>query len=81
MIGPDPGPDRLERDAGLGDRPWHVARMESRWWLWKGSGDGAHLAEAKRLLDHLVAHAPEECRGPMLERVPLHRDIAAASGS
>lgn len=63
----------------LGTRPWHVARMEARWWLWKATEDPAHLAESWRLLRHLRDHAPEEYRVSMMERVPLHRDIAAAA--
>ena len=30
----------------LANRPWHTARMESRWWLWKATADTAHLAES-----------------------------------
>ena len=52
----------LETLDELGDRPWHMARMESRWWLWKATQDQAHLAESWRLLKHLCAHAPKEYR-------------------
>ena len=63
----------------LGTRPWHVARMESRWWLWKATNDRAHLMESWRLLRHLRDHAPEENRVTVIANVPLHRDIAAAA--
>jgi tetratricopeptide (TPR) repeat protein len=64
---------------GLGTRPWHVARMEARWWLWKATADRAHLAESWRLLQHLRDHAPEENRVTVIANVPLHREIAAAA--
>ena len=53
--------------------------MESRHLLWRATGDRVHLAESKRLLDHLVAHAPPDCRESMLANVRLHREIAAAA--
>ena len=65
--------------AELGDRPWHVARMEARWWLWKATHDRAHLAESWRLLRHLRDHAPEENRVTVIENVPLHRELSAAA--
>ena len=60
------------------DRLGHVARMEALFLLWRATGERPHLEEARRLLDHLVDHAPEECREAMLANVPLHREIAAA---
>ena len=56
-----------------------LAAMEARFLLWQATRDPAHLAEAKRLLDHLVAHAPPDCRESMLANVRLHREIAAAA--
>jgi hypothetical protein len=47
--------------------------------LWRVTGDRAHLAEAKRRLDELVAHAPEDCRASMLTNVRVHREIAEAA--
>ena len=46
-----------------------------RYHLWLASGEREHLAEAKRLLDYRVEHAPEECRESMLENVRLNREI------
>jgi tetratricopeptide (TPR) repeat protein len=63
----------------LGERPWHVARMEARFWLWKATNDCAHLAESWRLLVHLRDHAPPEYKVTVMENVPLHREIAAAA--
>jgi tetratricopeptide (TPR) repeat protein len=63
----------------LGTRPWHVARMEGRFWLWKATNDRKHLAESWRLLVHLRDHAPPEYRVTVMENVPLHREIAAAA--
>jgi tetratricopeptide (TPR) repeat protein len=54
-------------------------RMEAHFLLFRATGDRAHLAEAKRLLDHLVENAPEDCRETMLSNVSLHRAIAAAA--
>ena len=65
--------------AALAERAGAPAAMEARFLLWKMTHDGVHLIEAKRLLDHLVAHAPEQCRETMLANVSLHRDIAAAA--
>jgi tetratricopeptide (TPR) repeat protein len=53
--------------------------LEAELLLWRATCDRAHLVEAKRLLDHLVEHAPPECRGPMLVNVRLHREVAGAA--
>jgi hypothetical protein len=53
--------------------------MLARFLLWRATRERAHLAEAKRRLDHLVAHAPEDCRASMLEDVRLHREIMEAA--
>jgi tetratricopeptide (TPR) repeat protein len=50
-------------------------RMCAHHALWRVSGDARDLAEAKRLLDHLLAHAPEAYRGAMREAVGLHACI------
>ena len=49
-----------------------------RYYLWKATGKPEHLAEAKRLLDYRVEHAPEEYRESMLKNVRLHREIMEA---
>ncbi len=54
-------------------------RMRARFLLWQAAGDPADLAEAKRLLQYLVDHAPEQYRRSMIENVRLHREIAAAA--
>ncbi|MHC4956027.1 MAG: hypothetical protein ACYTGZ_19450 [Planctomycetota bacterium] len=46
-------------------------RMEA-WFL---VGD---IAKAHELLGHMLEHAPAECRDPMVERVPLYREIRSA---
>ena len=53
--------------------------MEARFVLWRATGDPAHLAEAKRRLDSMVAQAPPDCRSSMLGEVTLHREIEAAA--
>jgi hypothetical protein len=57
----------------------HLQKMEARLVLWQLTKDRAHVVEAKRLLDHLVAHAPAEFQGTMVGRVALYREIAAAA--
>ena len=52
--------------------------MESRLALFRATGERAHLAAAKRVFDDILAHAPEDCREPMLANVRLHREIADA---
>jgi serine/threonine protein kinase/tetratricopeptide (TPR) repeat protein len=68
-----------EAFAALRPRLPMVEALEARWVLWRATGDRTHLVEAKRLLDHLVEHAPPECRGPMLANVRLHREVAEAA--
>jgi len=53
--------------------------VEARFLLWQATRDPAHLAEAKRLLDFIVEHAPLDCHQTMLANVRLHREIAAAA--
>jgi tetratricopeptide (TPR) repeat protein len=65
--------------AERADRIDVVTAMEVRFALWKATGDRAHLAEAKRLLDFLAEHAPPDSRGTMLSEVRLHREIVAAA--
>ena len=62
--------------AEAGDLGEHA--LPVRLLLWQATRDRAHLAEAKRLLDFRVEHAPPECRGPMLANVRIHREIVAA---
>jgi tetratricopeptide (TPR) repeat protein len=58
----------------------HAVKMQARFLLYKTTTDPVHLSEAHRLLCHLRDHAPEEYRETMIEKVPLHRDIAAEWG-
>jgi serine/threonine protein kinase/tetratricopeptide (TPR) repeat protein len=53
--------------------------MAARYFIWQATRDPAHLAEAKRLLEFLVEHAPSECRQTMLLNVSLHCEIAATA--
>jgi tetratricopeptide (TPR) repeat protein len=55
--------------------------VECRWCLWRAAGERADLTAARETLDLLLAHAPPECRERMSTRVPLHREILAASSS
>jgi len=54
--------------------------MEFQFQQWRhaGGGDPAESAEARRALDHLVEHAPEEWGESMLNEVRLHREILEA---
>jgi tetratricopeptide (TPR) repeat protein len=67
--------------AGTATADWDergLGAAELAYILWQATHDPAHLAEAKRLLDDLVAHAPPEYRESMLTNVRLHREIVAA---
>jgi serine/threonine protein kinase/tetratricopeptide (TPR) repeat protein len=74
-----PGGDAAAAVAALADGGSGADTPRTRSQLWRATGDTAHLAVAKRLLDHLVAHAPPECRESMLANVRLHREIVAAA--
>jgi len=74
-----PGGDSDAAVAALAEAGESEHAMQTRWFLWQATRDPAHLAQAKRLLDFLVEHAPPECRGPMLANVRLHREIVAAA--
>jgi tetratricopeptide (TPR) repeat protein len=50
-----------------------------RWLLWQATGDKAHLAAAKRLLDETLAKVPAEHHAAMLANVRVNREIAAAA--
>jgi tetratricopeptide (TPR) repeat protein len=58
-----------------------TVRLHALWVLGRATGDSARLAEARRLLDFLVAHAPVESRQTMLASVALHRDVMRATGA
>ncbi|MEM7248679.1 MAG: protein kinase [Acidobacteriota bacterium] len=53
-------------------------RLQARHALWQASGEASELVEAHELLEHLRANAPEDCRESLVERVALHRAVAAA---
>jgi len=53
-------------------------RREARYLLWRATSDRAHLEEAKRLLDELVAHADADTRESMLTNLRVNRAIMAA---
>ena len=72
------GDARAAREAIAADFPV-LDRLLLRWALWNSSRDAADLGEAARLLESLVANAPPEDRESMVERVPLHRDVADAA--
>ncbi len=62
------------REARLGVR----IKMHVHFLLWKSTGESFHLAQAYRLLIALRDCAPPANRGTLMERVLLHREIAAA---
>jgi len=68
----------LETFVAKQDQLGPAEQMSARFLLFRATKDEAHLAEAKRLLDFLVAHAPEKHRETTLDGVPLHRDIMKA---
>ena len=70
--------DPLAALAAHGGSAEAGTRLEARFMLWQATHDRVHLAEAKRLLDFMVDHAPPECRESMTTNIRLHREIAAA---
>ncbi len=56
-----------------------AARIEVEYVLWKATRSDAHLSHARRLLDLVRAGAPAEDRQRMVDAVPLHREVMAAS--
>lgn len=52
--------------------------MRARTLLWRLTGERGHLEAAQGILVHLTQHAPEQYREAMIEKVPLHRQIAEA---
>ncbi len=64
--------------AAVADRMAVPTRMQMFFLCWRATRDTAHLTEARRLLDHLHQHAPEDTRASLLGNVPLHRAIRAA---
>ena len=76
-----PGGDAADALAAFAEHEERLdaaERREARLLIWKATGDGAHLAEAKRLLDESVAHADPETRASMLTNLRLNREIMAA---
>jgi tetratricopeptide (TPR) repeat protein len=76
-----PGGDPAAARAVFDEKLPHLAlaaRMECRFLLWMAAGDLRDLVAAKQDLDHLVAHAPEDCRESMLTNVRVNREIVAA---
>jgi hypothetical protein len=56
-----------------------VERLAAHLRIWKACGDTEHLRQAKRLLDHLLEHAPPASRAAMLSRVRNYRETAEAA--
>jgi tetratricopeptide (TPR) repeat protein len=76
-----PGGDTAAAAAALTESAQRLEApdaLQARLLLWQATRDRAHLAEARRLLDFVVEHAPPACRESMLANVRLHREIAAA---
>ena len=69
---PTPAEEALHEAGDGGNTP------ETRYYLWRATGKHEHLAEAKRLLDYRIEHAPEEYRESMLKNVRLNREIMEA---
>jgi hypothetical protein len=53
-------------------------RREARLLLWRCTADRAHLAEAKRLLDDVIAKNPPEHHESMCTNLRVNREILAA---
>ena len=50
-------------------------KLTGRYLLWRGSGEAAHLKQARAELDGLLAHAPVDCREGMVKNVPVNRAV------
>jgi tetratricopeptide (TPR) repeat protein len=74
-----PGGNAATAIAALATAGSGIDSPRVRFLLWEATRDRVHLVEAKRLLDHLVAHAPPAHRESMLANVSLHREIAEAA--
>ena len=80
LPGGDPGPACAALES-------HTSRvepkevMEARYRLWLATGDRKHLEASWAVLSRLRDAAPAEWRETMIERVPLHREIARAHAS
>jgi hypothetical protein len=80
------GPDRAataERAQAavesLGKLVGMPTQLDARYHLWKATDDPEQLREARRILDHFITHAPEDCRRTIVENVRQHREIVAAA--
>ena len=73
-----PEGDVEEAKADLAEAGEGGKKKKRKYYLWKATGKREHLAEAKRLLDYRVEHAPEEYRESMLKNVRLNREIMEA---
>ena len=82
MLATLPGGDARTAREALAESGEQLAasqRMEAHHLLFEARGDPGDLAEAKRILDFLVEHAPPAYRASMISNVRLHREIAAAA--
>jgi tetratricopeptide (TPR) repeat protein len=61
------------------DRVDILVRIRAEWILWRTRRDAARLAEARRLVDFVVAHAPDDCRTSVVENVHAIREVRASS--
>lgn len=76
-----PGGDATSATNALAVHGGRLSRgdtLHARLCLWDLTGDMAHLEEAKRLLDLLVEHAPEEYRESIVGNVRIHRQVMDA---
>jgi len=71
----EPGADRLA-EAREAARDYGTALAQYH--LWCTTREHGYLQAARDYVEHLVQHAPEACRRPMVENVPLHREIMEA---
>ena len=64
--------------AALAGVPEENVSAELRWLLFRATGDPAHLAAAKRLLDEALAKVPVEHHAAMLANLRVNREIERA---
>ena len=77
LTGGDPA-EALAAFAQAEQHMHHEARTESRFLLFRATGDKEHIEAAHKLLTFRVEHTPEQYRETTITNVRLHRDIEKA---
>ena len=74
-----PGGDARAAEEALAAAGADADSAELRFLLFQATGERAHLAAGKRLLEESLAKVPEEHHAAMLTNVRVNREIVAAA--